>query len=194
MGQYYCPYLETTDGKKEAYYTYIDGEYMAAKLTEHSWLKNNFVNAIAEKLWLTPTKIAWIGDYAAGNTFRNKRKELVEAYEYTYKKEEDKRCVNQKRDLKSSEFSIEGTLLVNHSQKVYLDVDKYVLAVTKAITDDWVPHPLSLLVAQGNGLGGGDYHGHDNEFVGIWAFDLISIVPNFMTYKGYKEIKPVFYE
>jgi hypothetical protein len=36
-------------------------------------------------------------------------------------------------------------------------------------------HPLSLLTAEGNGAGGGDYRGSNEIIVGSWARDVISI-------------------
>ena len=36
-------------------------------------------------------------------------------------------------------------------------------------------HPLSLLTAEGNGRGGGDYNGPNMDMVGTWARDVISM-------------------
>jgi hypothetical protein len=36
-------------------------------------------------------------------------------------------------------------------------------------------HPLSLLTAEGNGRGGGDYRGAHEDLVGSWARDVISV-------------------
>ena len=37
-------------------------------------------------------------------------------------------------------------------------------------------HPLPLLTSEGNGMGGGDFRGDDeNEIVGSWARDVISV-------------------
>ena len=47
-------------------------------------------------------------------------------------------------------------------------------------------HPLPLLMAEGNGRGGGDYYGSDMELVGTWARCVISVerqVP-----EGYSEL------
>ena len=41
---------------------------------------------------------------------------------------------------------------------------------------DMIPHPLPLLTAVGNGLGGGDYWGVNKEQVGAWAFDTLEVV------------------
>ena len=39
----------------------------------------------------------------------------------------------------------------------------------------WAMHPLPLLTAIGNGLGGGDYRGVNEEHIGMWAGDLIGV-------------------
>jgi hypothetical protein len=36
-------------------------------------------------------------------------------------------------------------------------------------------HPLPILTAEGNGRGGGDYRGADEDLVGTWARDVISV-------------------
>ena len=68
MGQYYNAVIEV-DGNKEVFYHQVDGEYMMAKLMEHSYYNNPFVLAVASKLWRTKGKLAWVGDYADANDF-----------------------------------------------------------------------------------------------------------------------------
>ena len=67
MGQYYFPILLDNDGKILAWtlaHEYGNG----LKLTEHSYLQNNFVQAF--EFLLTPdeeyhkTRVVWAGDYA----------------------------------------------------------------------------------------------------------------------------------
>ena len=56
----------------------------------------------------------------------------------------------------------------------------------------WQIHPLPLLTAEGNGRGGGDYHGTNMEMVGAWArcrLGLVKEVP-----EGFTEITPNFIE
>ena len=52
-------------------------------------------------------------------------------------------------------------------------------------------HPLPLLTCEGNGRGGGDFSG-ENEFVGSWARDVVSI--EFDAPEGFTEIFPNFRE
>jgi hypothetical protein len=54
------------------------------------------------------------------------------------------------------------TYIVNHTKKVYVKK-----------TGDL--HPLPILTAEGNGRGGGDYHGPNIDMVGTWARDVISM-------------------
>ena len=46
------------------------------------------------------------------------------------------------------------------------------------MNDNWCIHPLPLLTAIGNGLGGGGYREDDAWQVGMWANDVISIEEN----------------
>lgn len=54
---------------------------------------------------------------------------------------------------------------VNHRKKQFIDTAKYPLK------NDRVKTPLLLLLTVGNGYGMGDYHGNDENMVGIWAGD-----------------------
>ena len=81
-----------------------------------------------------------------------------------------------------------------------LDTYKYVINIrTKEYIEipepsdtDWIVHPLPILLADGNGRGGGDYDGSDMEFVGKWAFHPIGATNEIP--KGYKELKVHFIE
>ena len=42
----------------------VDGQYTFAKLMEHSWWQNTFVNAFSEFLYKIPRRVCWVGDYA----------------------------------------------------------------------------------------------------------------------------------
>ncbi len=62
MGQYYMPTLIAKDGTISTLYShhYDNG----LKLMEHSYIGNNFVNAVCTQIWKNPMKVAWIGDYS----------------------------------------------------------------------------------------------------------------------------------
>ena len=69
------------------------------------------------------------------------------------------------RSKSSTVISKEYKYIINHTKKLYVNKDKYNLY-----------HPLPLLVAEGNGRSGSDYVDKpDEDFVGMWARDVISI-------------------
>jgi len=53
---------------------------------------------------------------------------------------------------------------------------------------------MSLLTAEGNGQGGGDYWGKDEKKVGMWARDVISTDTTMLNFTDYKEIKVKFHK
>lgn len=81
-----------------------------------------------------------------------------------------------------------------------LDTYKYIINIrTKEYIEipepsdtDWIVHPLPILLADGNGRGGGDYVGSNMEFVGKWAFHPIGATNEIP--KGYKKLDIVFQE
>lgn len=76
-------------------------------------------------------------------------------------------------------------IVVNHTKKMYT-----VLPEEKK--DEWQIHPLPILTCSGNGRGGGDYHGNNEELVGIWAGDSISMEKEIP--EGYSELIITFEE
>lgn len=170
MGQYYHP----TNLDKEEWlspYEYNGG----AKLMETSWLLNGFVQTV-ESL-LTPdgpwhkNRIVWAGDYADNE----------QCYKCPHTLEDDDEdndgnnlyCLIGIDENKISpdevNLATKFRFIVNHSKKVY--VDKRDL---NKVDDDWIIHPLPLFTCEGNGRGGGDFR-NDDERVGTWARDIISI-------------------
>jgi hypothetical protein len=79
----------------------------------------------------------------------------------------------------------EFRFIVNHTKKEFVDKTKV------PSNDGWQIHPLSLLTSAGNGRGGGDFRG-ENEFVGTWAADVISVEKEIPA--DFKEIVPNFIE
>ena len=69
MGQYYRPIIKTDDGIEIlSRNLIIDGqeEYTMAKITEHSWIGNWFMEAVCDKIYNSdkPVRLIWMGDYA----------------------------------------------------------------------------------------------------------------------------------
>lgn len=172
MGQYYRPYLkEEKTGNITILNRTIDGEYTMAKLMEHSWWLNPFVNAVCNILYKNPHQIAWVGDYADDFPHKN----LV--------------WDTDGEEIKKVDFLLDNKYIVNHTKKLYLNCTSY---KERNNNDGWIIHPLSLLTAIGNGQGGGDYRGVNSNSVGDWCMDVLSIedtIPN-----GYTEEIYDFYE
>lgn len=186
MGQYYRPIiLENNDKRNDSdnivewfrCYDFDNG----AKLMEHSYIGNEFVAAVANAIRERPTRLVWAGDYADGeqNLPKNEYDEHPNLYMLT-----DERTKVEK-DRYDSKPSKRYKYLVNHTKGEFVDISK-----APQSDDDWQVHPLPLLTCEGNGRGGGDYR-EENENIGIWARDLLSIesrkpkgmterVPNFI--------------
>lgn len=74
---------------------------------------------------------------------------------------------------KSGSISLRDKFLVNYTKKIYIDGTIYF--ITARNEEGWCTNPLSLLTALGNGQGGGDYRGKEEEKIGAWAGDWISV-------------------
>lgn len=190
MGQYYNIILKRVGEKKvHAFDRHIDGEYTMAKLMEHSWWLNDMVNAIAEKLYYSPSKIAWVGDYY------NENDEEKKLWKLAYGTKGNKEKFEM---LHKTMFNLNGKYLVNHTKKLYLDCWQFlvdsILQNPQKEYCAWVVNPLPLLVALGNGRGGGDYRGINEEQIGCWAWDTLEIVEyeTLKDYKGFQEFKVLF--
>ena len=67
LGQYFRPILGDQYGLNcKVFDRSVDGEYTLAKLLEHSWWKNPFVNAFSEFLYNEPSRVIWCGDCVKG--------------------------------------------------------------------------------------------------------------------------------
>jgi len=154
MGQYYKPMILGEKGIVEfirlwlCAHSYGNG----LKLTEHSYLRNTFVSAF--EYLLSPegmfykSRVVWAGDYADNEPDTDKNLYMLA--------DESKLQQSNVHDTSSYRF------IVNHTKKLYVE--------KKGII-----HPLPLLTAEGNGFGGGDYHGTDEMLCGTWARDVISV-------------------
>lgn len=173
MGQYYKVVFlaEKEENKKEFIRVYMNCWY-GAKLTEHSYLKNDFVNAI--EYLLSPegsfykSRIVWAGDYA----------DLEIGYAQNLYHISDNEP--QKEYIPKNKISSEYKYIVNHTKKQFINKDDYKLY-----------HPLPLITADGNGRGGGDYYGINEDKIGMWSRDVISIekeIPDNYTKFEYKFI------
>ena len=190
MGQYYRAILGDAYGLNcMVFDRSVDGEYTLAKLMEHSWWLNPFVNSFAAQIYNSKSRVCWVGDYAtepADFKFANNSAFYVPNYKEVWG--------NKVKLLTShsSDFTLDGKFLLNHDTKEYLDLDEY--KEKSKDKEGWTIHPLPLLTAVGNNRGGGDfYEGNIGyEFVGIWAWQLISIADSFP--KNFTSVNIIFKE
>lgn len=166
MGQYYKVLLMDENETRVLDRT-IDGEYTLAKLTEHSWWENPFVNTVCRLIYKKPTKVIWMGDYASDTEQYKEKFEKDDLYSLVWNDNDD-----EEQGLKSNQLKLNNKYLVNHTSKEYINCKQY---KKENMKEEWCLHPLPLMTAVGNGMGGGDYYGPDKDVVGVWAGDLISV-------------------
>ena len=166
MGQYYTALVIDRHNTIKKLYPIALTDGM--KLTEHSWIGNTFVNAIYSLIHHNPCKVAWIGDYSA-----TPYNPATDAYAKTLTHEEFTRMYDaawgRKRSLSKKDFepeqlklvghATEGTYLVNHDLRCYIDMEAYIKrsTVRKGTMKGYCLDPLPLLTACGNGRGNGDF-------------------------------------
>ena len=190
MGQYYQPILGNKDGLKcKVFDRSIDGEYTLAKLLEHSWWQNPFVNSFAKRLYNKKGRVCWVGDYA---NYDEDFSFAINTALHTPNYEEVWGDTVKLHKSQSVDFTLDDKFLVNYDTKQYINLNEYKAASVDK--DGWTIHPLPLLTAVGNDRGFGDFHEGNigYESVGIWAWNLIFIkdkVP-----KGFNKFSIVFKE
>lgn len=196
MGQYYMALVER-GGKSTRYSLQIKGwreeqergeygSYNGVKLMEHSYFNNSFMDAITADLYHHKAKVAWVGDYASDFKWEEEGKpDPKELFAKTWE-------IDGGEDIEDNGgMTLEDKYLVNHTKKQYVDGNEY-YEYNKFKWGEDTPwsciHPLSLLTACGNGLGGGDYHedNPDYNMVGYWCWDVISIEDASFDKTGYE--------
>lgn len=194
MGQYYKIATQRKGDEAIKVYTpQVKGkDYTGIKLLEHSYVGNDTMNAVSNLIFHNPHKIAWVGDYSNDDERADvELRQMLHSACWGGKYEE------HSWDMYEGDTS-KWKYLVNHTKHLYIDMEKYAKnSAQKETLNDGTPiviHPLSLLTAIGNGMGGGDYYGtHPNyNETGSWAWDEISIedkIPD-----GYLEYSVIFRE
>jgi hypothetical protein len=175
MGQYYYCVLLAEDGKYIRAWLDPLAHNNGSKLMEHSYIKNNFMLTVESNLGpngaFYMTRVVWAGDYAEPETDSGNNLHHM--------------CDDQtSKAIGPSDDRNEYRYIINHSKNLF--IDKNSLNSTGNI------HPLSLLTAEGNGRGGGDYMGHNKELCGKWARDIISV--NDVVPSEFEEFHPDFSE
>ena len=189
MGQYYnlmtlktrSKEVKNTQNEKIDKWFYSHDFDNGLKLMEFSYVGNHLVNAFCSTL-VGEAKIAVCGgDYADPDRKRQTRN----LYDLATKKTKANPVDYTAACYKTYQY------IINEDTKQFVDVNK-------AKRDKWGYriHPLPLLIAEGNGRGGGDYDSQkypDLDKVGIWARNLIRVSDE-KPAKGYKELKVNFIE
>ena len=135
MGQYYRPLMIFEDGEERSAYSHAFDNGL--KLMEHSWVGNNFVNAVLHEIEDRPARVAWIGDYATdavedgcnfGDGYITSVEVFLEKYngvwgEYRSVQDISPETPQYKLDLDSA-----GCYLVNATKKCYIATDTGCLA------------------------------------------------------------------
>jgi hypothetical protein len=174
MGQYYMPAILAKNKKTVSAFLYSHDYSNGLKLMEHSWIGNNFVRAFESLIHKNPQIVVWAGDYAA---------ECKQRKSNVYN-----RCLDKVRQRPATKLTNDDCrFIVNHTKKEFVDTSKVMPIDSAWASDDDRIHPLPLLTSEGNGKGGGDYFGKaDQNLVGTWARNLISVEPE--APKDFKEL------
>lgn len=192
MGQYYC----AVNPKKREFLSPHDFGN-GAKLMEHSYIGNSFLNAVESLLsdgggW-HGDPLVWAGDYGDKGAFLEGEKPFVRSTNPEKFRTKDVNLyefagaefTNLNPEAIPQPDSPLGNYIVNHTKHEYVRKDS-----CPKDKDGYSVHPLSLLVSNGNGNGGGDYRGSSMNLVGTWAGDCISIECE--APENHKEIRPDF--
>ena len=183
MGQYYkicrlASKKKNYPNKKKVVEYLLSYDYgNGAKLMEFSWKGNEFVGALENLInkengaWAgSPVIVA--GDYADEEPYTlNGEKYNI----YGLACEFGTKLVN----IEPKHYRY----LINEDKKLFFDIEK-----CKTNKDGWSVHPLTLLLADGNGRGMGDYRSKNSRRVGTWKRNVVVTSDNRPDENEYKEI------
>ncbi len=174
MGQYFHPCILTVKDGIAVIVAWLSAHRFGngLKQMEHAYLDNNFVGAFE---WLISPEgphhkapVVWAGDYGS--------------IENGYKDTTLYALCSEETHANPQGDGAAFPLVVNHTKRVFVDKRNVKGNI----------HPLPLLTMETAGGGGGDYRGLNEQFLGIWARDVISVektVP-----EGYEEVSFEFEE
>ena len=180
MGQYYRPLMIFRDGTKRSALAHNFNNGL--KLMEHSWVGNNFVNAVLNEMVDKPVRLAWLGDYSdmavkegcdIGSGYITSRTEFLKMFRYLWGEHSSPADLPSDSPTFKLDCQHADCYIVNLTKRCYIDMEQYIKCNGGK---EWCIHPLPLLTALGNGLGGGDYSGEVGKGdVGSWAFDEVYV-------------------
>ena len=159
------------------------------KLMEHSWIGNNFVNAVLHEIEDNPTRVAWIGDYSDsfvkdgcnfGDGFITCAEYFLEKYQSVWGEYRSVQDIPSDTPQFKLDFGSTECYLVNETKRCYISMEKYIkqnsVPDMYGSQEVWCINPLPLLTCIGNGMGLGDYRGElGTKDIGSWVFDKIYI-------------------
>ena len=206
MGQYYK--IVNID-KKE----YMESN-SGVKLMEWSYNRNELILNLMKKLaneW-KGDRVYVVGDYAVSDDVGN------DSYEFkTLEKIEKDLDIYNKEDNRGYRISIYGytddnfkkisleklekeeyKYIYNHNKKQFINIDHCPLAWLYKEKNTYFSvkiAPISLLLALGNGMGGGDYFSNNQKLVGNFIEDVQNLeITKEPLNNDYEELRPEFYE
>lgn len=191
MGQYYSPII--IDEKHVMSHVNPYSFHNGKKLMEHSYIGNSVMNLITYAIMDAPHKVVWSGDYSDNaEQYYDKTDSM---HEITWKdyfpncEENDNAFESMiKREVNKCRY------FINHSKKEYFDIKGQRNCVSWSTRYKLKVHPLSILTADGNGRGLGDYTSEKcKDLVGTWAYDVIEASETAPS-DDYKKIRPYFNE
>ncbi len=151
-----------------------------AKLMEHSYLGNEYVNVMMGAILNNPKEVVWLCDYheaddMTSHTWDNTKG--IDKYPKKPRVDLDYFILNHTKKL---------VISVSHLQDLYNDDDK----------SSWHIHPIPILCNSDDGsLGGGDYHAEDSRRA-TWCGDTLEVQLVRDGFDDYKKITKdcLFYE
>ena len=162
MGQYYFAVILNEENAKEGVLeveNWFDPESYGSgkKLMSHAYLETKLTNVVMKHLFKNPQPLIWVGDYSDTGLYQIARDN----------------CPSKELLYVHTDYDKYNKYIVNYSKGLY------VMSNTQPKdADGWQIHPLPLLTSNGNGMGGGDYHGTNMRHVGSWSTDLIATYRN----------------
>lgn len=186
MGQYFKVLLNQSIIKKK----YSPIEY-GCKLMVHSNIDCSFVKYICELCLDTPTKIAWVGDSLYEEDLQTLLPECL--YSLIHKTD----FVVEEKYLKlNSEILNNDYTVVNLTKKEFINIKTYInIQKKRRLKKCEIVHPLPILLALGNGNGGGDYYLNINsDKAGLWVGDeiIVSLNYKFSPFNDYKDMSGIY--
>ena len=186
MGQYYHlvilnDHKKTYPNKKKVNSWLYSHEFdNGSKLMEFSYIDNHFVGTFEELINKEHGKFAGYpvicaGDYADDEPYKlNGEKMNIYSLCDDYGKEIKKDDAPKPKHYR---------YIINETKGLFFDTDR-----VKEDKDGYKIHPLPLLIADGNGRGGGDYEGKNERMIGSWKRNVVVTSDNRPDEAKYREV------